>query len=65
MADFQKNYCIQDFGKNHLAEKRGHYPYDNFVYNLNEEGFTKLKNALKGYVDNKKVVSTSQISSYK
>ena len=44
---------IQDFGKNHLAEKRGHYPYDNFVYNLNEDGFEKMKVALVQYVSSK------------
>lgn len=47
---FQQNYRIQDFGKNHLAEKRGLYPYDNFCMNLNDTGFEKMKSALKKYV---------------
>lgn len=55
LEEFQKHYMIQDFGKNHLAEKRGHYPYDNFVYNLNEAGFKKMKSALEQYVSSKKM----------
>lgn len=63
LSEFQKHYMIQDFGKNYLAEKRGHYPYDNFVYNLNEDGFEKMKLALVQYVSSKnKEKSTTAIS---
>ena len=64
LSEFREHYPIQDFGKNHMAEKRGHYPYDNFVYNLNEEGFEKMKLALGQYVSSKNlqkdVVSVSK-----
>ena len=59
LEDFQKHYSIQDFGKNHLAEKRGHYPYDNFVYNLSAEGFEKMKIALGQYVSSKNMTNES------
>ena len=59
LSEFQKHYVIQDFGKNHLAEKRGHYPYDNFVYNLNDSGFEKMKLALGQYVSSKNKEASS------
>ncbi len=50
---FQSIYQIWDFGDNHLAEKRGHYPHDNFVTNnMSEEGFKRMREALKEYLKN-------------
>lgn len=51
-SEFQSSYHIWDFGDNHLAERRGQYPHDNFVTsNMSEEGYNKMVNALKEYVN--------------
>ncbi|MDR1917788.1 MAG: hypothetical protein LBQ05_02260, partial [Christensenellaceae bacterium] len=46
LAEFQKAYPIWDFGENYLAKKNGKYPHDNFVNNLNEAGFQKMRETL-------------------
>ena len=39
--EFCSSYRIWDFGDNHLADKKGIYPHDNFVSgNMSEEGYT-------------------------
>lgn len=48
MTDFQNKYAIWDFGENYTAGKN--YPHDNFVYNMNEEGFQKMKKTLEDYI---------------
>ncbi len=49
--EFKKIYQIWDFGENHLAEKRGFYPHDNFVEkNMNETGYQNMLKALKNYL---------------
>lgn len=51
--EFKVNYQIWDFGDNHLAERRGQYPHDNFVANnMSEAGYSKMKKALKEYIEN-------------
>ena len=45
--EFQKDYQVWDFGENHLAERNGKYPHDNFVNNMDEQGFTKMMTACK------------------
>lgn len=50
-AEFQSSYQIWDFGDNHLAEKRGLYPHDNFVVtNMSEEGYHNMIQTLKTYL---------------
>ena len=50
-AEFKSNYEIWDFGDNHLAERKGYYPHDNFVANnMSQEGYQKMTEALKEYV---------------
>lgn len=51
LAEFQQQYTVWDFGENHVATKSGFYPYDNFVYNLNEVGYEKMKEALSTEVE--------------
>ena len=46
LQDFQKHYDIWDFGENHIATEKGFYPHDNFVFNLSEDGYKKIKEAL-------------------
>lgn len=49
--EFKKTYEIWDFGDNHLAERNGRYPHDNFVSNnMSEEGYKKMVNGLKTYL---------------
>ena len=51
--EFKSSYQIWDFGENHLAEKKGYYPHDNFVSNnMSEEGYIKMVQALKKYIEN-------------
>ena len=51
--EFKKIYKIWDFGENHLSEKRGLYPHDNFVEcNMSEEGYKKMVTVLKEYLEN-------------
>lgn len=60
--EFQSIYQIWDFGDNHLAEKRGHYPHDNFVTNnMSEEGFKRMREALKEYLKNIQMVKEESI----
>jgi len=47
--EFQEVYQVWDFGENHLAERRGHYVHDNFVNNMSEAGYNKMKKALLSY----------------
>lgn len=48
---FKQNYCIWDFGDNHLAIKKGEYPNDNFVScNMSEAGYNKMKQVLTEYL---------------
>ena len=50
--EFCSSYRIWDFGDNHLADKKGIYPHDNFVSgNMSEEGYTKMRQALKEYLE--------------
>lgn len=49
--EFKECYQVWDFGDNHLAERRGKYAHDNFVANnMSEQGFNKMVNALKEYL---------------
>lgn len=48
--DFQKNYAIWDFGENHTSAGKDIYPHDNFVYNMNKNGYKKMKSALMEYM---------------
>lgn len=51
--EFKKGYQIWDFGDNHLAERRGVYSHDNFVFNnMSEDGYQKMVQALKEYLKN-------------
>lgn len=50
-SEFQSSYQIWDFGDNHLAERRGQYPHDNFVSsNMSEAGYQTMKKALSIYI---------------
>lgn len=50
-SEFQSTYQIWDFGDNHLAERIGRYPNDNFVTNnMSESGYHKMVQALKEYL---------------
>ena len=48
--DFQKNYAIWDFGESHTSAGKNIYPHDNFVYNMNKNGYKKMKSALMEYM---------------
>ena len=48
LSDFQKKYAIWDFGENYMAGD--HYSHDNFVYNMNDNGYSNMVNALEDYI---------------
>ena len=51
--EFKHSYYIWDFGENHLAERRGLYPHDNFITNnMSELGYQKMVQVLKEHVKN-------------
>ena len=51
LSEFQQQYAIWDFGENHISTSKNIYPHDNFVYNLNENGFKIMKEALARYIE--------------
>ena len=51
LAEFQTRYAIWDFGENHLSTRKNIYPHDNFVFNLNENGFRIMKETLSKYIE--------------
>ena len=48
LSDFQQKYAIWDFGENYMAGD--HYSHDNFVYNMNANGYSNMVNALEDYI---------------
>ena len=48
--EFKNSYPINDFGANHMAEKRGSFPYDNYIFNLDKNGYENILVALNDYV---------------
>lgn len=61
--EFKSTYQIWDFGDNHLAERKGFYPHDNFITrNMSEDGYDKMVNALKVYLKSLKVENTNKLS---
>lgn len=51
LEDFQSKYPIWDFGENHIAIKKTIYPHDNFIYNLSNVGYERMKNVLSRYIE--------------
>ena len=59
-SEFCQVYQLWDFGENHLAEKRGKYSHDNFVTgNMSEEGYRKMCEVLKKYLNDIQYQSSS------
>lgn len=50
LQEFQNTYPINDFGANHMAERHGNYPFDNYIFNLNDSGYKKMQEALNDYI---------------
>ena len=50
LLEFQQQYAIWDFGENHISTRKNIYSHDNFVYNLNENGFKIMKEASAKYI---------------
>ena len=48
LSEFQDKYAIWDFGENYMAKDK--YTHENFVYNMNEEGYKKMTHALEEYI---------------
>jgi len=48
--EFKKLYSIPNFGYNHMAVKKGFYPHDDYIENMNKIGYEKMVVALKEYL---------------
>ena len=48
LRKFRGKYAIWNFGENYMAGNN--YPHDNFVDNMNEQGYEKMKRALEEYI---------------
>jgi hypothetical protein len=51
VTEFQERYAIWDFGENYISTRKNIYPHDNFVYNLNQNGFDIMKDELTKYIE--------------
>ena len=51
LLEFQQKYSIWDFGENHISTRKNIYSHDNFIYNLNENGFKIMKETLSKYIE--------------
>ncbi len=50
LDEFKDSYAIWDFGENHYADEEGIYRHDNFIDNLTDEGYKKMKQVLSMYL---------------
>ena len=53
--EFREKCSVWDFGENHLSAQKNVYPHDNFVYNMNANGYEKMKVALEKYIETVKM----------
>lgn len=49
--EFVSQYKLYNFGINHMADKKGFYPHDNYIENMNGTGYEKMKQGLKVYIE--------------
>ena len=54
--EFKKEYFVWDFGKNHFFERKGLYPYDNFIDNMSIQGYNKMKEACRELILNSNII---------
>lgn len=50
--EFKQSYFVWDFGENYLSSEKNIYPHDNFINNMNELGYEKMKTVLKNFLNN-------------
>ncbi len=55
--EFKDSYQIWDFGENHMAARKGVFPYDNFVDNMSESGYQKMRETLNEYKNSHKLTN--------
>ena len=48
LSEFKEKYAIWDFGENYMSGEN--YSHDNFVYNMNETGYSIMVKTLEDYV---------------
>lgn len=54
---FKGSYQIWDFGENHMAARKGIFPHDNFVDNMSDIGYQKMKDTLTEYKNSHKLTN--------
>ena len=50
-SEFKEAYSVFDFGKDHMSEEWNNFPYDDFVDNMDSNGYTRMRMALREYVN--------------
>lgn len=63
--EFRDHYYVFDFGFNHLAQRKGVYPHDNFINNMNENGYNRIKEALRRFLRSLKQNTYQELVSIK
>jgi len=54
LNQFKQKFHIYDFGKNYYTynnEQKTNFPYDDFIFSLNDNSYPKIVDALKNYID--------------
>lgn len=54
---FKDSYQIWDFGENHMAARKGIFSHDNFVDNMSDIGYQKMKETLTEYKNSHKLTN--------
>ena len=54
---FKDSYQIWDFGENHMAARKEEFPHDNFVDNMSDIGYQKMKETLIEYKNSHKLTN--------
>ena len=61
LSEFRQRYAIWDFGENYMAGDN--YPHDNFVDNMDDNGYSAMVNALEDYIktiENERKIETQK-----
>ena len=61
LSEFRQRYAIWDFGENYMAGDN--YPHDNFVDNMDDNGYSVMVNALEDYIktiENERKIETQK-----
>ena len=58
--EFRSKYSVWDFGENYMSTQKNIYSHDNFVDNMTEDGYIRMKEALARYIEAVKKENSKQ-----